>query len=254
VQDELLTPTSAVNSLQMAMFMPYLHWDTFRSLKARNAVIKKRSDQEHIRPVANQILKGNSLEHRVIWQFMGSNRPIHCRRTLDGYGYPSLASIESRDMDQVMFKRTSRVAATAKPMKKPANYFSSLLWSARSSRPKPAATKKINADAAYVLMVDELWMWILQDDCMVTFATPKEKEEGMPADALLQADLKTQVLKDVSGDFARQVDDCFDHAALLVFHAVRALLEESDDPALNVFRTFEVSLKLRSITPSLPPG
>lgn len=43
----------------------------------------------------------------------------------------------------------------------------------------------------------------------------------------------------MNGDYARQCDDCFDFAALVVFHAVKALLDITDDDSLQVFRIFE---------------
>ena len=46
--------------------------------------------------------------------------------------------------------------------------------------------------------------------------------------------------QDVNGDHARQCEDCFDFAALAVFHAVKALLDyTTEDPNLQVFRIFE---------------
>ena len=196
--------------------------------------------QGNIRPVADDVLIGKSLEHKVIWQFLSANMPVHCRRTLDQYGYPSLANTEARDMDQVMFKRTNQAANCTPASKRSTIYnFGSRLYTKKSGRSKPQPMKPLGKRVAYVLMVDQLWLWILRDDCMLTFASPKEKEEDMPYDLHLQADLRSQVLKDVSGDFAREVDDCFDQAALLVFHATRALIENAEDPALNIFRTFE---------------
>ena len=50
---------------------------------------------------------------------------------------------------------------------------------------------------------------------------------------------KLLISQDVNGDHARQCDDCFDFAALAVFHAVKALLDHTDDPNLQVFRIFE---------------
>ena len=40
-------------------------------------------------------------------------------------------------------------------------------------------------------------------------------------------------------DYAHQVEDCFDFAALTVLHCVKALLEHTDNPNLQVFRIFE---------------
>ena len=75
-------------------------------------------------------------------------------------------------------------------------------------------------------------------ETVVTFAAPKEKEDGEAA-IHQQGDLRNSIYKDVNGDYARQCDDCFDFAALAVFHAVKALLDHTDDPNLQVFRIFE---------------
>ena len=40
--DEILSTSSATSELQFALYMPYIHWDTFHSLKARNDVIRRR--------------------------------------------------------------------------------------------------------------------------------------------------------------------------------------------------------------------
>lgn len=139
-------------------------------------------------------------------------------------------------MDQVMFKRTKSPQAST--FSKRGHHFSSRLHSMRTGTFEQESAKSM--DTARVLMVDQLFLWILGDDSIVTFSTPKEQEDGIQSTAHLQADIRSSVLRDVNGDYARQVEDCFDHAALIVFHCVEALFEHADDPALNVFRTFEV--------------
>jgi len=54
-----------------------------------------------------------------------------------------------------------------------------------------------------------------------------------------EADLRALLYKDINGDHAGQCNDCFDFAALAVSHAVKALLDHTDDPNLQVFRIFE---------------
>jgi len=44
----------------------------------------------------------------VIWQFLGHDPPINCRRTLDQFGYPSLLDTRARDDDQMLYKMTKQ--------------------------------------------------------------------------------------------------------------------------------------------------
>jgi len=61
-------------------------------------------------------------------------KPLHCRRTLAQFAYYMLDSTESRDMDQVLYR-----------------------W----GRKKLEEIGK--AEDALVLMVDQLWLWVLHD-------------------------------------------------------------------------------------------
>jgi hypothetical protein len=61
-------------------------------------------------------------------------KPLHCRRTLDQFSYYMLDSTESRDMDQVLLR-----------------------WG------RKRLEKVGNVDDAPVLMVDQLWLWVLHD-------------------------------------------------------------------------------------------
>ncbi|KAL8682059.1 MAG: hypothetical protein Q9186_001848 [Xanthomendoza sp. 1 TL-2023] len=133
----IMMPLSACTGIQLVLYMPYLHWDSFEQLRVRATTIKRRMQQENARPTDHDIATGQSLEKTV-----------------------------------------------------------------------------------------------------VTFATPKEKEDD--GDLSDQGDLRDNVYKDVNGDYARRCSDPFDFAALVVFHAVRAILENTHDPSLQVFRIFEL--------------
>ncbi len=89
---------------------------------------------------------------------------------------------------------------------------------------------------AKVLMVDQLWLWILSDDSVITFATPEKNDETGIA---LQGDLRENIYKDLNGDYARQCEDVFDFAAICVYHAITALLDHTRDLNLQIFRIFE---------------
>ncbi|KAK3308398.1 uncharacterized protein B0T15DRAFT_107138 [Chaetomium strumarium] len=64
--------------------------------------------------------------------------PVHCRRTLDQFSYYMLESTERRDNDQVTYK-----------------------W-AENQKPQT------DPDGRPVVMVDQLWLWALQDGTVIT--------------------------------------------------------------------------------------
>jgi hypothetical protein len=68
----------------------------------------------------------------LIKGYISDTRPLHCRRTLDQYSYYMLETTERRDKDQVVFR-----------------------W-ATDQQDMPVAE-------APVLMVDQLWLWVLPD-------------------------------------------------------------------------------------------
>ena len=238
----MLSPTSASEGTQMVIYLPYLHWDSFRGLQRRASVINRRKQQTRARPIAKDIALGRSLEHKLIWQHLTSDRPVHCRRTLDQYGYPSLRNTSVRDADQILYKRT-KAGNDALPPKE-----SKLKHKNRSTARRqsvvagtfndPRDRASSGDEIAKVLMVDQMWLWIIDHQTVVTFFSPKEKEDN--DDGLWrEGDLRSAIYQDINGDYANQCADPFDFAALAVFHAIRALLEGATDPNLQVFRIFE---------------
>ncbi|MCJ1293387.1 hypothetical protein MMC34_004941 [Xylographa carneopallida] len=236
--DESLSPSSSINEAQLALYLPYLHWDNFDQLQTRADVIRKRGDLPHARPIDREIAKGKSIECKLIWQYLHSKWPLHTRRSLDQYGYPALRNTAVRDADQVIYKQTRNPVLPEPTSTKGSSMhnISAILRAARSSGPRPNKIKTMSDGAAKVLMVDQLWLFIVDSSTVVTFAAPKEKSDDNPSE---EADLRTLLYKDINGDHAKQCNDCFDFAALAVTHAVKALLEHTDDPNLQVFRIFE---------------
>ena len=177
-----------------------------------------------------KLADGKSMESKLIWQYLMSDLPLHCRRTLDQFGYPSLRNTAVRDADQVLYKRTKAdkdsLPLRDTPMKHLKHVSKSLM------------THTTSDGAAKVLMVDQLWLWVLDNETVVTFASPKEKEEH-DGGLWKQADLVSNIYQDINGDFASQCKDPFDFAALAVFHAAKALLDHTSDLNLQVFRIFE---------------
>ncbi|KAK3170675.1 hypothetical protein OEA41_002757 [Lepraria neglecta] len=237
----IATPASATNDIQLVVYLPYLHWDSFGNLQKRADIIERRRKQAYARPVPEDVAKGKSLEHKLVWQYLTLDRPIHCRRTLDQYGYPSLRNTSVRDRDQILYKRT-RVEPPQQSSKEPATKSKAPQLKAQPKQP-PAGQESLPSpsgddEAAKVLMVDQLWLWIIDESTVVTFFASKEQEDkdrGLRG----EGNLRNEIYRDVNGDYAHQCADPFDFAALAVYHAVKVLLDRTIDRNLRAFEIFE---------------
>ena len=78
----------------------------------------------------------------------------------------------------------------------------------------------------------------MNNQTIITFFSPKEKEQNDNG-LSREGDLRSEIYQDINGDYASQCVDPFDFAALVIFHAVKALLEHTTDRNLQVFRIFE---------------
>ena len=232
--DGITTPLRATSEMQFAVYLPYLHWDTFKNMQRQAAIIKKRSEQAHARPVIDEIARSKSMVHKLIWQHLTSDRPVHCRRTLDQYGYPSLRNTAVRDADQILYKRTKRKTGVESSQGPPIKEKLSSRSAGRRNR-----SSSNDDNAAKVLMVDQLWLWIMDNQTVITFFAAKEKEENDNG-LSREGDLRSEIYQDINGDFANQCADPLDFAALAVMHAVKAMFGEAvKDRDLQVFRIFE---------------
>ena len=148
----------------------------------RRSVIRRRMNHGRGRPVPKDVAELASLELRVIWQYLGFDPPLNCRRTLDQFGYPSLRDTYSRDDDQMLYKLTKK-EPLGRPTRASANPNPRSGSKAGGARRRPSLTKggttKNNEDDGYdsgseldldvadevkegnVLMVDQLWLWAI---------------------------------------------------------------------------------------------
>ena len=107
--------------------MPILGFETHRNRKYLTRAIKGEpngDDEGH----SSLLLRGYLHDEKA-----KNLKPIHCRRTLDQFSYYMLDSTESRDRDQVMYR-----------------------WAKKWREKAPAKDRPI-------LMVDQLWLWVLND-------------------------------------------------------------------------------------------
>lgn len=175
------------------LYMPFLHFDTYKMLIQRRNMIKRRTEQGRTRPVPLDVANDASLEIRVIWEFLGHDPPVNCRRTLDQYRYPSLHDTRARDDDQMLYKMTKEgvlsgadmndqtaypVSARAAPGRR--SYNASVQETdgednddndREADTGEDEADKNLGGEGApgrlhdvldgNVLMVDQLWLWVI---------------------------------------------------------------------------------------------
>ncbi|KAK2616940.1 hypothetical protein QQS21_000029 [Conoideocrella luteorostrata] len=260
---------SAGDSMFTCLFLPYLHFDSYKRLIRRRDLIIERLCQGRAHPVPENVAKSDSLELQVIWEYLGHDPPINCRRTLDQYEFPSLRDTRSRDDDQMLYKLTKE--RTPPPDQKGAFLYKqgssniAISESGSSQRSSGGSSwrerilgrngddgeeeKVLNGN---VLMVDQLWLWVIQSHTVVSFF-PKRESDPIEGPLYQQADLRDSIFNEVNVDLTRQCENALDLAALAALHAVSVLLDRSSHPDLEIFRIFEeaISLLTERLTSSL---
>ncbi|KAH7165649.1 hypothetical protein EDB81DRAFT_779970 [Dactylonectria macrodidyma] len=247
------------------LFMPYLHFDSYKRLLKRREAILQRLRHGRARPIPEAVGKCDSLEIQVIWEFLGHDPPLNCRRTLDQYGYPSLRDTRSRDDDQMLYKLTKERGRMMGEQAWLDRHGSSSSAETGGSASKRSKTSQTDGDQSpeegdaeddvlngNVLMVDQLWLWAIDSHTLLSFF-PKREGDAIEGPLYQQADLRDSIFNEVNVDLTRQCENALDLAALAALHAVSVLLDRSSHPDLEVFRIFEeaISVLTEKLTSSL---
>ncbi|KAI8947890.1 hypothetical protein F4801DRAFT_488395 [Xylaria longipes] len=241
------------------LYLPYLHYDTYINIIQRRNIIRRRKKHGRARPVPKDIAELESLESRVIWEFIGYDHPLNARRTLDQYGYPALQDTWARDDDQMLYKLTKQRIVDPLKRKKDMYHTGEDLTSAvspgsRFVSPADKLTKTddnnftetetdpeddiINGNA---LMVDQLWLWAVDNSTLMTFF-PKRESHPIEGPLFQQADLRNSIYNELNGDLTGRCENALDLAAFITLHAVTVLLDRSAHPDLEIFRIFEEAI------------
>lgn len=160
-----------VAHLQISLYLPYLHWDTYKMLIRRRHLIKRRLSHGRSRPVPEDVAKMD-LEHRVIWDYLGHDLPFNCRRTLDQFGYPNLHDTRARDDDQMLYKMTkqrqrrrNKVSGRRRTEHEGDSRFNEKGGPATDQESTDLEERDSDEDEdvldGTVLMVDQLWLWAI---------------------------------------------------------------------------------------------
>ncbi|KAK1147005.1 hypothetical protein N8T08_002333 [Aspergillus melleus] len=192
-----------IHDPQLAIYLPYLQWDTYCNLLQRRNAVEKRLQQGRSKPVPESISKANH-ESQLIWRFLGM----------------------ARDDDQMLWKRTKKLVDPNEELGQLSSF------QVTGDLPKPIIDGK-------VLMVDQLWLWIVDPRTVVTFF-PKQEATTAEGKLYEQANLFNSIYNELNGDLARRFETAGDLAALIVLHAVTVLLD----------RTLHHDLQIESMTRS----
>ncbi|RYP79475.1 hypothetical protein DL770_006656 [Monosporascus sp. CRB-9-2] len=177
--DSLSSPTGGSfpqKDKNIALFLPYLHWETSsrraKMVQVINEVMgcevkppkisnvveeaekehsKSRGNPKHEPPPKYKTLLGKYLmtvakvademdfeaDERLLRKYIKADPPLHVRRTLDQYYFVTLDDTSQRDKDQVVYRGTK-------------------------------AGHSLHSRSTRVVMVDQLWLWILDDNTIIT--------------------------------------------------------------------------------------
>ncbi|KAK1759132.1 hypothetical protein QBC47DRAFT_397946 [Echria macrotheca] len=143
------------SSEAIVLFMPILSYEKHRERKVMWRAIRRASKAPDTRQSAQWEAKTHNAEvdTSLIEAYLNSKKPLHCRRTLDQYSYYMLETTESRDLDQVVYKWAQAE-----------NIFKAVV----SDLTKDDNSQKDEARHRPIIMVDQLWLWILPDGTVLT--------------------------------------------------------------------------------------
>ncbi|KAH6839514.1 hypothetical protein B0I37DRAFT_235814 [Chaetomium sp. MPI-CAGE-AT-0009] len=146
--------------------------------------------------------------------FHNTKFPLHCRRTLDQFTYHMLDNTERRDNSQVM----SRWAKKHKV-------------SQGHGRPRKGGLP--------VLMIDQLWLWILEDEQTVITSLPNTWEPAK--DYNLVRHIMQHELRD--NDARPLIKDCTDLANSIIRRSVDFLRRKGPED-VTLYQSFQSSITL----------
>uniref|UniRef100_A0A093V039 Ankyrin repeat domain-containing protein 50 n=1 Tax=Talaromyces marneffei PM1 TaxID=1077442 RepID=A0A093V039_TALMA len=192
------------------------------AVRARHAPTEKRSEtlerrKKRIQRIAKVAEESCTSDEKLILAYMFDEIPLHFRRTLDQYYYYNLLTTEARDTDQVVSR-----------------YFKKI-WPEDDNE-------------NLLLMVDQLWLWILDEDTVVTsFPQRWNKSEArteFDPDPNNDSDIVECIIRQIGKNNRRPLEDVFDLAELIVSQCIGTMFEHHDiaNEKLRFSDFFEASI------------
>ena len=114
--------------------MPFLSYERQKQWQNISGAIENASMQNNEPQGYPKETTKENINRNLILGYLKDKLPLHCRRTLHQFYYPMLKSTTSRDKHQVASR-----------------------WA------KYHSNEKSNADLHPLIMVDQLWLWVLHN-------------------------------------------------------------------------------------------
>lgn len=140
----------------------------------RRDIVKERIAQGRSRPTPAKIAELD-MEHKVTWRYLSYDPPFNTRRTLDQFGYPNLLDTRARDDDQMLYKMTK---LSQKPNYKPrvgqqsddeTENDSDDTHDESIAQEETIESKYEHLRDGKVLMIDQVWLWIVDKGGFLSF-------------------------------------------------------------------------------------
>lgn len=197
----------------IVLFMPYLHYETHENRKSMAEAIKRAStSSNHL----CQTHSGQTCDEMLIQAYLQSTPNLHIRRTLDQFYYHAI-STEDRDTDQVVYRYTQGKGKGKK-----------------------------------VFMVDQLWLWTLGKDLIITSFPQRWKQPKNDPLSVLDG-----IIEDMNSKTRPPVKSVYDLATLITGRCSgvfdRHRLGDEDFQFLDMFESSIGQVVSRFIPRNLQP-
>jgi hypothetical protein len=139
------------DDIMMSLYLPYLHWDTYTRMVKRRDIVKSRLIQGRSRPTPESI-GTMDLELIVAWKYLGYDPPFHTRRTLDQFGY-QMTKRPPKEKEEKPTQDGKAKSAPGDPAHEKED----------ETNPSPKKDFYKTLRDGKVLMVDQVWLWIVDN-------------------------------------------------------------------------------------------
>lgn len=170
-------PQSLVSACNVCVFMPYLHFETAERREKMQAAIQRAETLDLQRGMKRTRTRDEMLFDAHL---SSSTTSLHVRRTLDQFFYPNIDT-KSRDQDQVVYRYQTKGPGRE----------------GLGTEPK-------------IFMVDQLWMWVLGTNLIVTsFPQRWDQPKNDPLNVL------DGIIEDINSKTRDPVNSVYDLAIII---------------------------------------
>ncbi|GLA17149.1 hypothetical protein AnigIFM62618_004272 [Aspergillus niger] len=173
-----LCKEQAHTTCNVCMFMPYLHFETDERRRKMQEAIKRAETRNFAHPGLTRTPTRDEL--LISAHLASSTSSLHIRRTLDQFFYPNIDT-QTRDQDQVVYRYQTKGQGSERS------------W----AEPK-------------IFMVDQLWMWIIGTNLIVTsFPQRWDQPKNDPLNVL------DGIIEDINSKTREPVRSVYDLAIII---------------------------------------